>query len=262
MPYANNNGVNIYYEVEGQGPPLVLAHGVNVNLNTWRRVGGYVDALRNDFQLILFDARGHGQSDKPHDPADYGTRMTDDVVSILDSMRIGKAHYFGYSMGARIGLYTAAIHADRFLSFILGGAGVIDEATSRARAEVTQSLVNLQKDRNATLARREKGLGRLSTSEERAEALAIDIEALLALRSALSAMPELTRQYLATISVPCLLYCGDADPRHAGTKEATGYIPNARFVSLPGLDHGPAFSRSDLMLPHVKGFLATVSKNL
>jgi pimeloyl-ACP methyl ester carboxylesterase len=228
----------------------------------WRRVGGYVDSLKNDLQLILFDARGHGRSDKPHDPTDYGAKMTDDVVSILDSMGIGKAHYFGYSMGARIGFYVATIHADRFLSFILGGAGVIDEATSKARAEVTQSFVNLQKDQKATLTRREKELGRLLTSEERAEVLVIDPEALLALRSALGAMPVLTRQYLSAISVPCLLYCGDADPRHAGTEEAAGYIPDARFVSLPSLDHGPAFTRSDLVLPHIKEFLAQVSKTI
>jgi pimeloyl-ACP methyl ester carboxylesterase len=260
MPYANNNGVKIYYEVEGKGPPLVLAHGVGGNLNMWRKVGGYVDVLKNDYQLILFDDRGHGRSDKPHDAADYGSKMTDDVISILDSMHISRAYYFGYSMGARIGYYLAAIHGDRFGGFILGGAGVIDAATFRARAEVTQNLMNLPKDRQAALIGREKELGRPLTSEEKAEFLAIDPEALLALRSALAAMPELNRQYLSAISSPCLLYCGDADPRYTGTKEAAGYIPNARFVSLPGLDHRPAFAQSGVILPHIKEFLTQVSK--
>jgi pimeloyl-ACP methyl ester carboxylesterase len=260
MPYANNNGVRIYYEVEGQGPPLVLAHGVSGNLNMWRKAGGYVDALKSDYRLILFDARGHGRSDKPHDAAAYGTKMTDDVVSILDSMHISRACYFGYSMGARIGYYLAAMHADRFRGFILGGAGVIDAATFRARAEVTQSLANLPKDRQAALTGREKELGRPLTSEEKAEFLAIDPEALLALRSALAVMPELNKQYLSAISRPCLIYCGDADPRYTGTREAAAYIPGARFVSLPGLDHRPAFAQSALILPHIKEFLVQVNQ--
>ncbi len=260
MPYTDNNGVKIYYEVEGQGPPLVLAHGVSGNLNMWRKVGGYVDALKNDYRLIFFDARGHGRSDKPHDAADYGTKMTDDVVAILDNMHISRAYYFGYSMGARIGFYLAVNHGDRFRGFILGGAGVIDAATFRARAAVTQSLANLPKDRQAALIEREKELGRPLTSEEKEELLAIDPEALLALRSTLAVMPELNRQYLSAISSPCLLYCGDADPRYTGTKEAAAYIPGARFVSLPGLDHRPVFAQSSLILPHIKEFLAQLSK--
>jgi pimeloyl-ACP methyl ester carboxylesterase len=260
MPYVNNKGVRIYYEMEGKGPSIVLAHGVSGNLNHWRRVGGYLDVLKNDFQLILFDARGHGRSDKPHDPSAYGSKMTDDVVSILDDIGIKKAHYFGYSMGARIGFYVATIHADRFLSFILGGAGVIDAATAGARAEVTRIIANTQKDPEGVFAALERQFGRRLTSEEKEEMSANDSEALLALRSALSNMPILTKEYLSVISVPCLLYCGDVDPRYRGAKEAAGYIPHAKFVSLPGLDHRPAFARSDLILPHVMEFLAQVSK--
>jgi len=61
MPKAKNGDINIYYEVEGEGPPLVLAHGIISSLNVWRWVG-YTDALRNDFQLVLFDARGMGRA--------------------------------------------------------------------------------------------------------------------------------------------------------------------------------------------------------
>ena len=57
MPYANNNGVKIYYEVEGEGPPLVLAHGNSRMLDYWRTYG-YADALKTVFKLVLFDARG------------------------------------------------------------------------------------------------------------------------------------------------------------------------------------------------------------
>ena len=106
MPFANNNGVKIYYEVEGQGPPLVLAHGISMGLNNWRR-NGYTDALKKDFQLVLYDARGHGRSDKPHEPAAYGLlNMAEDVVAVLDDLGIGQAHYFGFSMGAKVGYWA------------------------------------------------------------------------------------------------------------------------------------------------------------
>src|SRR3989304_635920 len=122
MPYANNNGVRIYYEVEGQGPPLVLAHGMGGggDLDAWLSTG-YTDALKDDYQLILFDLRGHGRSDKPHEVSAHGSNAADDIVAVLDSLGIAKAHYLGYSMGAAAGFKQAISHADWFYSFILGG---------------------------------------------------------------------------------------------------------------------------------------------
>jgi pimeloyl-ACP methyl ester carboxylesterase len=65
---------------------------------------GYVDALKDDYQLILVDMRGHGQSDKPADPAAYAAEtQVGDIVTILDELGIDKAHFYGYSLGARLG---------------------------------------------------------------------------------------------------------------------------------------------------------------
>ena len=60
MPFANNQGVRIHYEVEGKGPPLVLQHGFSDSLQTWYELG-YVDGLKSDYRLILLDARGHAR---------------------------------------------------------------------------------------------------------------------------------------------------------------------------------------------------------
>jgi len=70
MPYVDNNGIRIHYQVEGEGPPLVLQHGFTSSMRRWY-LHGYVDAMKSAYQLVLVDARGHGQSDKPHDPAAY-----------------------------------------------------------------------------------------------------------------------------------------------------------------------------------------------
>jgi pimeloyl-ACP methyl ester carboxylesterase len=264
MPYANNQGVRIYYEVEGQGPPLVLGHGFSSSLNRWRELG-YVDALRNEFKLVLFDARGHGQSDKPHDPAAYETiKFVQDVVSVLDDTRINRANYFGYSMEAFAGFWLACHYADRFRSFVLLGVSPYRrefEAEIKAIPGTIENLKLLVADPRAYIARMEQQFGRPLPPELRDAQLASDGEALIALLKARLSHPSFTNNDLSLISAPCLLICGELDPSDAGAKESVNHMPNARFVSLPGLDHAASFVRSDLVVPHIKGFLAEVNKN-
>src|SRR5262249_18139552 len=103
-----NHGTRIYYQSEGTGPPLVLQHGFSQSIEDWYECG-YVDALKHDYRLILVDARGHGSSDKPHDPAAYGLdKRAGDVVAVLDAIGISRAHFWGYSMGSWIGFGMAA----------------------------------------------------------------------------------------------------------------------------------------------------------
>ncbi len=70
MSFVSNDGIRIHYEVEGNGPPLVLLHGLSDSIESWYEFG-YVERLKDEFQLIMIEARGHGESDKPHDPAAY-----------------------------------------------------------------------------------------------------------------------------------------------------------------------------------------------
>jgi pimeloyl-ACP methyl ester carboxylesterase len=259
MPYANSTGVKIYYEVEGKGPPLVLAYGFTGSLNCWRAIG-IADLLRNDFQLILFDARGHGRSEKPHEPAAYGLQMVDDVVAVLDDIGVSRAHYFGYSMGARIGFRVALRHGYRFSSFILGGCSPYRyKAQIKVEEEIMQGLKLLIADPDAYLLQR---FGRpLTPAEKKAALAANDAEALIALMTAFRDWVPLNDHDLRGIRVPCLVFCGELDPRHSGAEKGASQIPNATSVSLPGLDHVQAdvcLTRNDLVLSHVKEFLAKV----
>jgi pimeloyl-ACP methyl ester carboxylesterase len=121
MPYANNEGIRIHYRTEGEGPPLVLHHWSLTTLESWYDYG-YVSALRDDYRLILLNARGHGGSDKPHGPEAYGLEQrVGDVVAVLDDLRIAKAHFFGYSMGGWVGFGNAQYAPERFQSLIIVG---------------------------------------------------------------------------------------------------------------------------------------------
>jgi pimeloyl-ACP methyl ester carboxylesterase len=103
MAFATNSGVRIHYEIEGSGQPLVLHHGSFASGADWGDLG-YVDALKREHLLILMDARGHGASDKPHDPAAYDLALrASDVISVLDDLKVERANFFGYSMGDGLG---------------------------------------------------------------------------------------------------------------------------------------------------------------
>jgi pimeloyl-ACP methyl ester carboxylesterase len=94
--------------------PSLLHHGTSGSGADLIELG-YVDALKADHQIILLDARGHGDSDKPHDPAAYDLALrASDVVAVLDAVGIAKADYFGYSMGGWIGFGVAKHAPQRF----------------------------------------------------------------------------------------------------------------------------------------------------
>jgi len=251
MPFATNRGVRIHYEVEGEGPPLVLQHGLGASLGFWR-MAGYVEPLRDDYQLILIDHRGHGSSDKPHDPEAYKLALeAADVVAVLDDLHLGKAHYCGYSMGGWLGWGIAKYAPGRFSSLIIGGA------SPYGTAPAGPSVLDIFKQgMEATLAAARQMFGPRWTPEKKTEFAANDLEALIA---GLSVQEELDiEDLLPATTLPCLLFGGDLDPFHAGAAECAKRMPNATAVSLPGLDHIEAVYRSDLVLPHITRFLAQV----
>lgn len=121
----DSNGVKIRYVTEGEGEPVVLIHGWMGDSSMWGRDrSGNTKLDTSDskgFQLIALDCRGHGKSDKPHDPEKYGVEMAVDVVRLLDHLKIKKAHFIGYSSGAFIVGKVAATHPERVLSIVYAG---------------------------------------------------------------------------------------------------------------------------------------------
>jgi pimeloyl-ACP methyl ester carboxylesterase len=255
MPYANNDGVRIHYQVEGTGPALVFQHGFSSNLESWYEPG-YVDALQQDYQLVLIDARGHGASDKPHDPEAYALpRRVDDIIAVLDHLDIPKAHFFGYSMGGWIGFGLVKYAAERFSSLVIGGSHPYARSMEEQRQEVRQAL---QQERKALGAGVEAPSGP-SPSGPQARARPNDLEALLA--SVTHDRPALD-DVLPRMTMPCLLFAGEADPVYPFVRECARQIPQVTFFSLPGLGHSQARRRSDLVLPHLTRFLQTVREGV
>jgi len=138
----DSNGVKIRYVTEGKGEAVVLIHGWMGDSSTWGRDRTGNTQLNtagaDGFQLIALDCRGHGKSDKPHDPKDYGPEMAADVLRLVDHLKVEKAHLVGYSSGAFIAGKVAATHPGRVLGVVYGGQAplVAGEKSSGGSSEV------------------------------------------------------------------------------------------------------------------------------
>jgi pimeloyl-ACP methyl ester carboxylesterase len=116
-------GVKIAYFVQGKGEPVVLIHGWLASAGMNWTLPGTSGVLARDFQVIALDVRGHGLSDKPTKEEAYGPELVEDIVRLLDHLKIKKAHIVGYSMGGIIAGNFIMKHPDRVLSGTLGGMG-------------------------------------------------------------------------------------------------------------------------------------------
>ena len=253
MPYADNKGVKIYYEIEGNGPPLLMMHGL-MGTHEWYGVFGYVEALKKDYQLILVDARGHGKSDQLHDPQDYLIeKRVADLVSVLDDMGIEKAHYFGYSMGGQEGWSIGKYAPNRFSSVIIGGMSPYQRDPAIPDPDIDDLVPMLKKGNEALVATFEEWWQQKVDPVIERTLMEADNESFIA-RLLRSEYVDRT-ETMATSTLPCLVYCGELDPEYFESKKGADELPNASFFSLPDLDHDQVYKRSDLVLPHIRKFL-------
>jgi len=246
MPYANNNGVKIHYETDGEGEPILLVHGFASNMHSW--VGmRYVDALKFNYQVVMIDARGHGRSDKPHDIEAYRieTRVQD-LICILNDLDIHRAHYWGYSMGGILGLGAATFGGDRFKSVVIGGAAPGPRDTSRFE-QLAKQLENGMDDFLEMIP------AHIRLAYRNNDAIALRAQALASISD-----PEMT---LEAPVAPCLVYNGSEDQSAARARAAAQKTPSSvQYLEIPGVDHLMGFQRSDLVLPQVLPFLAKAAR--
>lgn len=135
MVFAVNAGVRINCEIVGDGPPIVLHVAYLGRPQAWARDDVVVvQNLERDDRLNLLDRRGFGASDKPHDRDAYlPAPVVADVVAVVDDLGVGRAHFWGYSRGGRVGFALARVAPRRFPSLVIGGASPYAEDRSLAR---------------------------------------------------------------------------------------------------------------------------------
>jgi pimeloyl-ACP methyl ester carboxylesterase len=241
MAYVTSRGIRIHYETEGSGPALVLQHGLTDSIEGLRE-SGLVDALKASRLLILIDARGHGQSDKPRDPEAYTLpHRASDVIAVLDALGIATAEFYGYSMGGVIGFGVAAQAPHRLTSLVAGGAHPFASSMESLRLIFEAGL-------NSWLLQLEEMAGPLSgVAVERI--LSNDIEALRA-SVALDRQPAFPKT--GALPFPCRLMVADGDPIF-GLVRQTAMEFGAGFFPLRGYNHYSAYIRPLNQLPVITG---------
>jgi pimeloyl-ACP methyl ester carboxylesterase len=227
MPFATHRGMRIHYQVEGQGPVIVLQHGMLDRASSWKDLG-YVAALADAHRVVWVDSLGHGESDKPGDPAAYSlAERALDIVAVLDAVGAETAHLVGYSMGGWIASGVALHHAERLSSLVVGGWDV--ERGAATASDSLQQLTGRELDYEGLLA------GARVMAPELVEWVTPEVEP--GLRACWDALQRLegTAQAVAKLGCPVLLWNGRDDPYH-GPMQAFASSRSLRFLSVPG-DH-------------------------
>ena len=219
--HAELNGIRLYYAEIGHGSPVVVLHGGLANSDY---LGSQVQALAARHRVIVVDSRGHGRSTRDDQPFGYDL-MTDDVVALLDRLKVQKADIVGWSDGAIIGLDMAMRHPDRVGRIFAFGANT---QTSGLKEGFDKNPVFA-----AYMVRARQEYARLSPTPDQYDAFQEQIGKMW------ENQPNWTDAQLRTITSPVLVVDGDHDEgiKREHTEYIARTIPGARLLILPNLSH-------------------------
>ena len=230
MPYVTVGGHSLHYAVEGDGPLVILQHGLLSDAASWKR-WGFVDALKDSFRIAAVDSLGHGLSDKPQVASRYSQEArSGDLIAIIDHLGYERAHLVGYSMGGWLAVGAAKFHRERLASLVIGGwdiahgVGSASPPSSDGAPDFLSLLASARVTAPAMVA---------WVTPEAEPGLCACWEALADLDGAQEAVMQ--------VGVPTLLWSGQDDPNHEPMKgfAESGALP---FLSTPG-DHAGAIWR-------------------
>jgi len=251
MPKLNRDGVEIYYEVHGEGPALLLTHGFSSTSQMW---AGQVAPFSKQFKLITWDMRGHGESDYPADPAAYSEVATvADMAALLDAVGAKTAVIGGLSLGGYMSLAFHRAHPERTRALLIIDTGPgyrSDEAREGWNANARKTADRFEA----------KGLGDLSQqSAERRLVRHRDATGLAhAARGMLAQRDSRVIESLPGIKVPSLVVVGADDaPFLNASSYMAAKIPGAKLVTIPAAGHAANIDQPEAFNTAVLDFLQT-----
>jgi len=249
MPKINRDGVNIYYEVHGSGAPLLLTHGYSSTSAMWQ---GQIEALSRHHKLVLWDMRGHGQSDYPDDPSAYSEASTvADIAALLDSIGASSAVIAGLSLGGYMSLAFYRAHPERVTALL-----IIDTGPGFKKDDARDVWNKRARDTGERFDR--EGLAVLkSASRERAEASHRDATGVAhAARGMLAQRDARVIETLPNIKVPSLVVVGaDDTPFLAASDYMAAKIPGAQKIVIPAAGHAVNIDQPQAFIDAVLPFL-------
>ncbi len=245
--YADVNGLHMYYEVCGEGTPLVLLHGgmLTIDLN----FASLIPTLATKHRVIAVECQGHGRTadiDRPITPVN----LASDVVALLDVLGVDRAHVLGHSMGAAVTLELGVSHPNRVLSLVPVSGSVRPDGMHPDLADPSRHAESTRMPTAQDFADFSEAYQKLSPHPEHFH------EFLLALSSSNADLQGWSAEQLAGITAPTLIVQGDHDfvtIEHAAVM--LELIPGSQLAVLPGTTHMEATRRPDILLPLLDAFL-------
>lgn len=229
MPIANLSGVDIAYVDEGDGETIVLVHGFASSKEAnWISTGWQRLLLENGYRVVSFDNRGHGQSTKFHDGANYSLElMVSDTLLLMDYLNIERSHMMGYSMGARISTKLAMAHSGRIDKLVLAGNGSSMIDGSGDWAAVREALLASKLSDVID----PKGIAFRKFADQTKSDL-------VALAECVTAVRELFQPNdFSKIDNETLVAIGSEDDIAGSGDVIVDLLPNGQFLPIPGRDH-------------------------
>jgi pimeloyl-ACP methyl ester carboxylesterase len=249
MPKLNRDGVEIYYEVHGSGPVLLLTHGYSLTSEMWQ---GQIEALSKHHRLVLWDMRGHGRSDYPDDPAAYSEASTiADMAALLDKVDVPTAIFGGLSLGGYMSLAFYGAHPERVAALL-----IIDTGPGFKKDDARQAWNRRANDTGDRYER--EGLEVLKSASpewpcvhhRNATGLARAARGMLTQRDAR------VIELLPDIKVPSLVVVGaDDTPFLAASDYMAAKIPGAKKVVIPAAGHAVNIDQPQAFIAAVLPFL-------
>jgi pimeloyl-ACP methyl ester carboxylesterase len=226
----SRDGLRIAYEIVGEGAPVLLVHGfASSRAQNWRATNWYKTLGDASFQVIAMDCRGHGDSDKPHDPALYGyDLMSSDILAVAWAAGVASAHLIGYSMGGHLGIQALMEHPEIIRKLVIAGVGAkYFQPDAATRQGIADALLT---NDPATLTNPTQRMFRAFASQP-----GKDIAALAACMR--GERRYFTEAELARATRPSLVICGENDAISGPPGPLAAALRDGAAVTVPGRDH-------------------------
>ncbi len=222
--YTAPDGIKIYYEVKGNGYPVVLVHGFIVNSQSWKRGKLYYDLLNAGYKVIIIDLRGNGKSDKPHDCDLYGNDAeAKDIMGIVSALHLKKYTAVGYSRGSIITARLTVLDK-RLQQAVMGGMGT--------------DFTNPQWPRRIMFYKAFSGedVPELAATVKNVTKAGMDMGLLACMQKE---QPSTPMEMLKKVKIKILVVCGDKDDDKSKAADLAALFKRSSFKVVPG-DHGTA----------------------
>ena len=249
MSTLDRNGVNIHYEVAGEGPALILTHGYSSTGEMW---AGQIAPLSEHFKVITWDMRGHGRSDYPADQVEYSEAATvEDMAALLDAVGAKDAIVGGLSLGGYMSLAFHATHPERTRALLIidTGPGFKNDAARDGWNANAARTAERYEEKGLPDPARVSAEVRLARHRD-ATGLARAARGMLAQQNAR------VIESLPTIAVPAIVIVGANDtPFLAASDYMAAKIPGAKKAVIPDAGHSANIDQPEAFNAALLGFL-------